>query len=381
MQHLRVQGWSVRVRPVDISEEFDEDDDHPNLEVAINESLGVERVGDWFLRDPDAKWAKIAENQIVRIPAITWFLARLLKLGAWTPSYLLSLVAVEDGEIRISFAVSDAGGECLARLAFTQGVTGKPPRRVVSAAAKDAGQWRGNAKSYLVGQEIVKGFEGLLANDPLDLIPFELKLRGGPTLRWDGREFLGQHIIECPAVFRRMKEDRQSKPAAVARIFRIREEPAGQKPRDASRSLRYTDAWPSPPLWDDYPNWEHAYGEEGRSGQDESTLKPSRTQNHVHENAGYTAGDATLPSGVTVPALIHLRNGDPAGVTCFGPETIWTLHRELEEVQVDLTPEQLARFPLLVCSRLSRSRRKRSDTIRFVVDDHGRFRDIAAIDK
>lgn len=130
-------------------------------------------------------------------------------------------------------------------------------------------------------------------------------------------------------------------------------------------------------MWDEMPNWEHAYGEEGRSGQDETTLKPSRSQTHIHLNVAYTAADATLSSGTTVPAMIHLRDGEPDAVTCFGPDVIWTFHRQpaSEDVQVELTEEQLARFPVHVCSRLSRTQRKRSDTIRFVVDNHGRFND------
>jgi hypothetical protein len=104
------------------------------------------------------------------------------------------------------FDVRDDKGQPVAELALAQAVTGKPPRRVLSKAAKDVAQWRGQSNSYLVGQQIIKELEGLLAADPLHLAPLELQVPGGPRLFWDGRAFGGQRLIKCPDIYKRMKE-------------------------------------------------------------------------------------------------------------------------------------------------------------------------------
>ena len=65
---------------------------------------------------------------------------------------------------------------------------------------------------------------------------------------------------------------------------------------------------PLPPvkLWDETPNWRSALDEEGRAGQDETTLKPCRGQTTIHQDVSATAGDVWLPDDRVLPALLDI---------------------------------------------------------------------------
>jgi hypothetical protein len=77
--------------------------------------------------------------------------------------------------------------------------------------------------------------------------------------------------------------------------------------RTAHRRLRYTGRFP--PLRElRFANWELALDEEGRRGQDETTLRPCLEQRHIAREAAWTAGemrlaDEALPVLVGIPLL------------------------------------------------------------------------------
>jgi hypothetical protein len=68
--------------------------------------------------------------------------------------------------------------------------------------------------------------------------------------------------------------------------------------------LRFTGENPPPSLWARFPNWQNAYEEEGLPDQDETTLRPADNQLTIDDEVSFTAGDAVLASGQTVPSLL-----------------------------------------------------------------------------
>jgi hypothetical protein len=138
--------------------------------------------------------------------------------------------------------------------------------------------------------------------------------------------------------------------------------------------MRFTDGLPPVKCWRAIPNWKHALDGEGRSGQDETTIKPCKEQESIPENADYTTGETWLPDGQVVPAFIAVGSaGEPRHILCAGDVVVWEFDCLPEGFGVSaLTAEQRARFPLRVVSHLSRSPGDPSRTIRVVVDARGR---------
>lgn len=57
--------------------------------------------------------------------------------------------------------------------------------------------------------------------------------------------------------------------------------------------------------------------EEDRSGQCETTLRPSMNVEFIDEDIVYTAGETRLSDGRSLPALLELMDGEVVGVTAF----------------------------------------------------------------
>lgn len=75
--------------------------------------------------------------------------------------------------------------------------------------------------------------------------------------------------------------------------------------RKYPRKYRYTGGrLPPSSALEVYPCWMPALDEEGDDGQDESTIRPDDQQDFIGEFAVYTAADAELADGRTVPALL-----------------------------------------------------------------------------
>jgi hypothetical protein len=72
---------------------------------------------------------------------------------------------------------------------------------------------------------------------------------------------------------------------------------------------RFTGENPPMRLWSRFPNWELALDEEGLPGQDETTIRPSVNQATIGPDVCFTAGDAALADGSTVPALLCMAMG------------------------------------------------------------------------
>jgi hypothetical protein len=58
--------------------------------------------------------------------------------------------------------------------------------------------------------------------------------------------------------------------------------------------LRFTEAWPPIAVLVDYPNWVYALDEEGKPGQNETTIKPETQQLYVSQETCFTVADVVL---------------------------------------------------------------------------------------
>jgi hypothetical protein len=138
--------------------------------------------------------------------------------------------------------------------------------------------------------------------------------------------------------------------------------------------LRFTGTWPPLELWNNYPNWEYALDEEGSSGQDETTLRPSGNSEFIDDEVVFTTGDLALSDGRKLPAMLELMNGEIVGVTAFtsnddgwsvrllGNPAKWTCIVQIwlpsEERSPFVLPDDSTVFPAFASSRLiSKSRR------------------------
>jgi hypothetical protein len=84
-----------------------------------------------------------------------------------------------------------------------------------------------------------------------------------------------------------------------------------------AKRLRFTGKNPLPSLADDYPNWENAYDEEGSPGQDETTLRPADNQKTIDDMVSFTAADALLANGTTLPAWLYVVRGELGDVHVY----------------------------------------------------------------
>ncbi len=128
--------------------------------------------------------------------------------------------------------------------------------------------------------------------------------------------------------------------------------------------IRFTGKWPPPELLGHYPNWVYAW-EEGRSGQNETTIKPAGLQECLSEDIVYTAGDVWFPDDDCYPALIKLRDYQPIGLVVYEGNAIWEIHHDsragrwtsFTSSDPPISFDDANRFPLRFISRLPESRK------------------------
>lgn len=92
--------------------------------------------------------------------------------------------------------------------------------------------------------------------------------------------------------------------------------------------LRFTGK--NPPLrhWDRFPNWQNTYEEEELPDQDETTLRPADNQATIDDDVSFTAGDAVLADGRSIPALLGVLSGEWEGIHVYpdpSQDVCWTL--------------------------------------------------------
>lgn len=90
-------------------------------------------------------------------------------------------------------------------------------------------------------------------------------------------------------------------------------------------NMRFTDSLPPRAVIEARPNWVHAYGEEGRAGQDESTIRPHRRQDVIDNNTHYTVGDVWFASGKCALALMRLSGTEIEQIDIYDDDRIWTV--------------------------------------------------------
>jgi hypothetical protein len=115
-------------------------------------------------------------------------------------------------------------------------------------------------------------------------------------------------------------------------------------------------------------NWGHPLEEEGRRGQDETTLRPAESQSTIDDETVFTTADVHQADGRVIPALIDVSGGRPTGLTAFvRPDDGWTIQQKgktfewIAVVQEWLPPQDRSPtitfdtpgvFPIRVISRL-----------------------------
>ena len=337
-------------------------------------------AGPVFFHDPGIKWESMEQDQIVRTHPVEWALARLLfLLRQKNPQVeLAALLQIEGTEIRLPLIVRDGTGQIIAQLALT--------------AAKYEVCWQGPARSYIVAKNACDELEVRMLKEPEQLAEYQIAVPWRKAMGWNGKRFLGQRIVRRPEFYSpEMLAARQAQTVKLhsntfsEHSFRVTEYPRDAttvQSSDPRREFRYTDKWPPLEAWAEIPNWVHAYDEEGRSGQDETTLKPARHQTFVSDDVDYTIGQAWLADDQIVPAILGLWSGKVTRIACFEERMCWEFScGTITFQESSLTPQQRARFPVRVFSRLSRSRHDPAQTIRVLVDERGNVRELERNDQ
>lgn len=121
--------------------------------------------------------------------------------------------------------------------------------------------------------------------------------------------------------------------------------------------LRFTDHPPPPEVLVEFPNWIHALGEEGRRGQDETTIKPQRGQSKITDDTEYTAADVWLADDAESVGLLWLSAGRPTGVEVYDGSGLWRLSVSRAGLWTPVGPVPAGRLPLRYCTRLPYGRR------------------------
>jgi hypothetical protein len=117
--------------------------------------------------------------------------------------------------------------------------------------------------------------------------------------------------------------------------------------------LRFTDRPPPPEVLAEYANWVHARGEEGRRGQDETTIKPQRRQTRIDDDTEYTAAAVWLADDTETIGLLWLSAGHAIGITVYEGEAVWRLYAgRAGGLWRPLSPVAPGRLPLRYCTRL-----------------------------
>lgn len=89
--------------------------------------------------------------------------------------------------------------------------------------------------------------------------------------------------------------------------------------------MRYTDSLPPRDVIEARPNWVHAYGEEGRSGQDETTIRPHRREDVIDTDTDYTVGDVWFADGDSLVALMRISGTEVEQIDIYDNDRIWTV--------------------------------------------------------
>jgi hypothetical protein len=327
--------------------------------IASSDQILRRRAGDFFFDEYAVNWDERTQDEAQVTPRDEWATARILRLlqDADPDVKPEAVFEVTKPSIRVRFEVRDLANVSQADVTFV--------------ACKDAINLEGIGPSCVIWKSIFDAFQKSLFAAPESLAV--CRIHGVPDREefgWTGTGFAGSSVILRPSW---KKKKRPTSPVVpLPPAFRIYERPRVEKPRRSHR-LRYTDDYPPPSAFDEFPNWCPALEEEGRRGQDETTVKPCVNQRALCEECCLTAGDCTLANGTTLPALIHLHDGTATSVTCFDLETHWSFSCHWQgPVAVDLTAEQRSRFPLRVVSRLSWSLKKPSDVLCLVISEDGR---------
>ena len=138
---------------------------------------------------------------------------------------------------------------------------------------------------------------------------------------------------------------------------------------------RFTDQWPPVELLENHNNWAFAYSE-GRSGEDETTIKPHRQQSCIDEEVVYTAADVWFPEDDSCLALLEVRSEMPVGLFVFEGAVPWSIVFDrndgtwaVSDQGCSITMRDGDRFPIRVMTRLPLG--YRGDPIRFQVSQAG----------
>jgi hypothetical protein len=129
--------------------------------------------------------------------------------------------------------------------------------------------------------------------------------------------------------------------------------------------IRVTGDWPPQQYWDQYPNWENAYNEEGEDDQDETTLRPSLVQSYIHEDTTFTVGEVKSADGQTMVAILTVPGGKLEEANAFANgHGVWSIfysrvkakwltcdYRHMPKI-VEVNEPNI--FPLTIRSRLPR---------------------------
>ena len=345
------------------------------LDVWLSESFRPGVVGHIYFHDPGIKWESMEQDCIIRTHPMEWALARLLFiLHRSDPRIeLADFLRVQGNLIRLPFTVrelSNNNDRIVARLALT--------------ATKEDVRWEGPARSYPLGKAAGNELENLMLAEPECLTAYELAVPWRKAMGWNGKRFLGQRIVHRPSYYspeniasRRAGRAMPYISPATKPHFRVTEYPRNDAAATSSPSNnrgRYTGSWPPPEAWADTPNWKYALDEEGRAGQDETTLKPASEQAYISDESDYTAAEGWLADGRFVHALMGLLAGQPHQIICFEDTAYWEFTCGAHEKSA-LTREQQDRFPVRIISRLSRDPRDPARRIRAIIQDSGQVTD------
>jgi len=93
-----------------------------------------------------------------------------------------------------------------------------------------------------------------------------------------------------------------------------------------SNNLRFTGANPPTELWRQYPNWRNALEEEGKDGQDESTLMPHEIQTHIGPFTSFTAGTARYVDGREFPVFLAVIENRIVGCYVYDGAVPWSIY-------------------------------------------------------
>jgi hypothetical protein len=108
-----------------------------------------------------------------------------------------------------------------------------------------------------------------------------------------------------------------------------------------------------------YPSWAWITAEELEADmdpQDNLTIKPADEQQFIHEDVCLTAGEVTYGNGSKFPSWVELHRGWVKALNVLQPNGNWRMARNPVTEVWDLPLSQPVVFPLVLQTRLPRSR-------------------------